>query len=355
MAVDQHQRLSFVLLAILLLAAIIVVRPMLNAILTAAILSYVFYPVHKWLKKKIGHDSLSAFLITIVIILLLVIPSAFVLNTMSREAIEGFRVINGFFSDREGVECEYSAACLAGTAFEKLNLPEELRPRIQQNLGALVALIDDKIKSAIKGLPNFFIQTFVIFFVLYYLLKDGRRLIPKVKHLVPLKKSYQNEFIDRFNRVTYAVVFGTLFVAMLQGLLAGIGFWLAGVDSPLTWGIITFIVSLIPFVGPFVIWLPLSLLLISNGYISGETDIVFKGILLFIYGLIIVSGVDNLIKPKIIGTHAHVHPVLILLGVIGGLSVFGLIGIVVGPVILSLVETALDLITRDRRAKIARP
>ena len=316
-------------------------------------LAYIFFPVHRWLNKKLKRESLSAFIVTLSIVIVLLLPSVFILNAFSQEVFAGYITMKQNINS-EGQEDCVSTACIAGAALNTLDPSPQVRDFLENNLSKLAAYVFNKISETILALPIFLLHAFIIFFVMYYLLKDGRWMVRKMKNILPVRKMHQEEFLERFNEVTFAVVFGNVIVALLQGVLASVGFFILGVESPLLWGLITMFVALIPLIGPFVIWIPLAIFMLVSGYLSGDTGSIIKGVGLIIYGVFIISSVDNIIKPKIISSRAQVHPALILLGVIGGLTVFGVVGIIIGPVILSLVDTAIDLFGREKKASFLR-
>ena len=145
-----------------------------------------------------------------------------------------------------------------------------------------------------------------------------------------------------------AVIYGSLIIAIAQGTLGGIGFFIFGLPSPLLWGVIMVFASLLPYIGTSVIWLPASLFLIFNGYASMETALITKGILLMLYGIFIIGTIDNILKPKLIGDKSGLHPVLVLLSVIGGINFLGFIGVIIGPMIIAALVTFINIYEEEK-------
>ena len=143
--------------------------------------------------------------------------------------------------------------------------------------------------------------------------------------------------------MTQAVVYGHLLTAFAQGLIGGLGFLVFGLSSPILWGIIIGIAGLIPMVGTAIVWVPASIYLFLVGILQDSLPYMARGIGLFVYGFLIIGTVDNFLKPKLIGGRAKVHPALILIGLLGGLTVFGLIGAIYGPLILAMLVTFFDI------------
>ena len=179
---------------------------------------------------------------------------------------------------------------------------------------------------------------------LFFFLLDGPRMIAAVKFLSPLEDQHEQELLDEFNRVSRAVVLATLLSAIAQGLLAGIGFYFAGLQSVFLLMLLTTAMALIPFVGAAAVWIPASLWLY---FVDGRLG---AAIVLAIYGTAIISMVDNLIKPLVLHGQSHLHPLLALLSVLGGVSALGPIGILVGPMVVVFLQTLLKILQRELTA-----
>ena len=179
---------------------------------------------------------------------------------------------------------------------------------------------------------------------LFFFLLDGPRMIAAVKFLSPLDDQHEQELLDEFNRVSRAVVLATLLSAIAQGLLAGIGFYFAGLQSVFLLMLLTTALALVPFVGAAAVWVPACLWLY---FVDGRLA---AAILLAIYGMAIISMVDNLIKPFILHGQSHLHPLLALLSVLGGVSALGPIGILVGPMVVVFLQTLLKILQREMTA-----
>ena len=158
--------------------------------------------------------------------------------------------------------------------------------------------------------------------------------------LVDIPEGDKKEINRKISNVIYAVIHGTIILALIQGVIAAIGYWLiGGMDAPIFWGLMTALTALIPIIGTAMIWIPASLILVINSIIMSDTSGLVRGIALFAYGALVISSIDNFLRPKIVGDRARIHPIIVLLGVFGGLVVFGLIGGIVGPLILALIVT----------------
>ena len=168
-------------------------------------------------------------------------------------------------------------------------------------------------------------------FIIYYFFKDGDKLASIFEKIFPIRRDHKLELLAELNNVIYAVIYGVLITAVVQGIFGTLGLIIFDVSSPILWGSIMVLTATIPLLGTWIIWLPASLFKIF----SGEY---FNGFGLLFYGILIVATIDNFIKPKLISERSKIHPVLIILGVFGGLKVFGIIGIMLGPIILGILS-----------------
>ena len=166
---------------------------------------------------------------------------------------------------------------------------------------------------------------------------------------MPLKAKNRNQVIKKLNDMSFAVIYGSLIIAILQGILGGIGFLILGLPSPLLWGIAMIFASLIPYIGSSIIWFPTALFLLFDGYLNLDTTLIIKGILLLIYGIFVIGTIDNILKPKIIGSRGGLHPILVLLGVVGGLKFLGFIGIIICTIILAMLVTFIKIYEEEKQ------
>jgi predicted PurR-regulated permease PerM len=181
----------------------------------------------------------------------------------------------------------------------------------------------------------------VLLLGVYFFLVDGPKMITSLMRLSPLDDRHESELLDEFDRIARAVVVATLLSAVVQGMLAGIGFWMAGVGSVFLLIMLTILFALIPFVGAATVWVPVSL---SLYFYEGRP---VAAIILALYGAIIVSMADNVIKPLVLHGQSNLHPLLALLSVLGGVQVLGPIGILVGPMVVVFLQTLLNILNRE--------
>lgn len=340
-------RYSVILVVIFGVLAALVVSSLFRAIMAGLVISYIFYPLYRFVYSRLRMKTISALLVTIFVLALLTVPTYYVARQLLTEVPTAFVITKQYLEGGKASECEKGGLCQLVPENIK-NIDPNAKALLTSTLGKGTEIITNEIRDILLKVPTIFLHLFIMFFITYYTFKDGKVLVEKLKAGFPLHKQRQDALIGQFNQVASAVIYGTVVVAVLQAVLAGIGFYLFGIPSPIIWAIVTLFVSLIPFLGPFAVWLPASALLMLNGYYSGDNIFLLRGIGLFLYGLLVVSGIDNVLKPRIIAERASVHPVLVLIGIIGGVNFLGVVGFVIGPVVLAMLVTAYETYLHGR-------
>lgn len=317
------------------------IRPFVNAILASAVIAYVFYPVYRFLNKKIKRKNLSALLVSIIIILVLSVPFFFVLNTVANESRVFYLTIKQRIAAEGPAECAPAGSVLCGASawLSDFLANPSVKFYIENLLSRFTTFFINEASGFLLSIPVVILNIFIAVFITFYLLRDGPQLVRKLGALLPIKKDHQLRILNSFTELTSAMMYGQIILALVQGALGALGFVIFGISSPILWGLVMAILSFLPFFGTAVIWIPAGVVLIINGALSQNMLLVWKGIGLLVYGALIISSVDNVLRPKIVGDKARLHPILVLLGVLGGLRVFGFIGFIIGPLILVLFIT----------------
>lgn len=324
------------------------------AVIAGMVMAYLLHPVFKKLNKKFKNEAVTAFVISMVIIILLAVPSVFLIKETSDEARFFYitakqKLFNGAFLN---IDCpnEEAPFCQLTAGVRDFISQPEVRVYIESGIVKFSDFILTEASSWIFSLPRIFLLLFVAFFVCFYGTLEGESWAKKFKKLLPIKKKYQRQIFKKIDNITHAVIYGSLFIAIIQGTLGGIGFFIFGVNSPVLFGILMAVFALIPFLGTAIIWVPASLMMVLEGFVDNETGVLIRGVLLLVYGALIISTVDNILKPRLIGKQAEVHPITVLVGVLGGISLMGFIGFVVGPLIISLFIAFLEVYEKEKEA-----
>ena len=207
---------------------------------------------------------------------------------------------------------------------------------------AAVAVIE-KGSAFLVAVPKVVLTLFVMFFTMFYFLKGGEEFLQKLNSYLRIHQKKYLLILQRLQDIVKGVVFGYVIVALMQGVIGGIGFFLFGVSSPLFWGFVMALLALIPFLGTGFVWIPAAVYIIFQGVVTNSTWLIVKGVGLFVYGLVFVSTLDNFIRPKLISEKAKIHPVVVMIGIFGGMLFFGPIGLIVGPLVLCLTMVFLQV------------
>ncbi|MCK5630280.1 MAG: AI-2E family transporter [Nanoarchaeota archaeon] len=320
-------------------------KPVLIPIVLSAIVAYVSYPLYKKIQHFIKSQTWSALIVSVLILIIIAVPLIFLLNslimqtqvvyTMSRKII----VTGGIL----GSQCQEdgNVLCSIISPLQEVMADPKTKYYLDDALKGVSSSFIDQATNFIFAIPKRVLEFFIMLFTVFYLLKDGPRLVKWIRDLLPINHSSSKLLLRRMKRVLSAMIYGYFFIAIMQGVLGGIGFFIVGIPSALFWGILMGIAGLIPMAGTAIIWVPASLLLILNGFIGDNNIEIWKGIGLFLYGSLIVSTIDNFVRPKIVSTRANIHPVLVLLGIVGGVQIFGFVGLLIGPIILCMMVTLL--------------
>jgi len=313
----------------LIYVSFILLRPFLPAILSGVVLAYIFYPLYRRLNKKLKNKNISSLLLSFFIILLILGPLIFIMGTLLKESSQFYERITT--SDLSILEF-----------FPKLTGNGNIDKFVVQGIEKAILFIINTASSFVLSIPSRILDFFITIFILFYLFKDGETLINKIKKWLPLKSSQKNILFKEIREVTSATVYGLIVTGLVQGSVGALGFFIFGIPNPLLWGIVMIILAILPLIGPILVWLPIGIIQIISGNL-------FSGIGILAYGFSIVSTIDNIIRPKLISKRARIHPVLILLGIVGGIKLFGLIGIIIGPLVLAILVVFLRLYKRGKK------
>jgi len=305
----------------------------LTPILTSVFFAYLFYPVYSKINKKIKKQNVSAFLVTFFILILIIIPAAFMMYQLSYEVQVNYIlakqkiVAGGMFN----YECSDGMFCSAYREVGEYFAKPEVKLYMQEGIDNITKGLSSKILEFLYSLPKRILDIFITFFMIFFLLIDGKKLIQNIEKSVPLDSKHRKMIFKKMHEVTHAVIYGFIIMAIAQAIIAMAVFGIFGVASPIFWGIMVGVFALIPLIGSSVIYIPMVIFKFLDGDIVGAIGVMAGGIF--------ISLIDTFLKPKILGDKSDVHPVLMILGLVGGIQLLGPIGFIFGPVILALLVT----------------
>ena len=317
--------------------AYFILKPFFIPLLIAAILAHLFAFVYKSLLKITKRKWLSSILTCLLIALIILIP-IIMISALVVQEVQGIIV---HFSQGTGSTQSIVSNIKNNLASIPLVKLLNLERFINENtiLDAIKGFSQNALlilQNTYNGIAHLLFVIFIMFFSLFYLFIDGKILVKKIMQLSPIKDSYENTLIDKFNSITRATIKGTILIAIIQGFVGSILFFLTGVSSPILLGIVMTVSSVIPAIGSGLVWLPVGLIMILSGHLT-------SGIIILAVGGLIISMIDNFIKPRLVGKDTQMHPLMILFATLGGLSMFGIAGFIVGPIVLSLFVALWDI------------
>lgn len=332
--IDRKLQLHFllVLLVGVLVLSFFIIKPFALTIVLAAIFAIILQPLYiKIAEIMPTKKGIASFLTVFCAAICLLLPFSLIATQIFRESVGLYESISQADSGKN-----YVVAFLDGIAlFSENFIPgtgsffTAFSNNLDAHLKQILSWIIDHLGVALSGVSFWLLDLFIFFIALYYLIRDGGGLLKTLIRISPLDKEDMKSIFARLNQAVSSVIKGNLLIAALQGSLTAFGFWVFGVPNSLLWGTLALMTSLIPGVGTGVIILPGIIYLIITGHL-------FSAIGLTLWGVLIVGLVDNLLRPKLVGDALQVHPLLILLSIIGGLFLFGPVGLFLGPIVMSL-------------------
>lgn len=334
-----------VLFVLLVVLSFLILRPLLPAIFVGALLAYTFYPLYKFTLKKTGKPTISSFIVCFLVLLIVIIPVGLIIKVLIQESYMFYLLVKQRLAVGLFEQCT-SSLCKTISDFSQTELvSSQLKEIVRTATNWVIA----KSSAFLVNIPRLLINLFVVFFTLFYFLKDGENLLRRLHSYFQLHQKNYDIILHRLREIVHGVVYGFLLVAVIQGVFGALGFFLFGIPSPLFWGVIISFFALIPAIGTGVIWIPASLFLLLDGIFQDSTSLILKGIGLFVYCFIFVGSVDNILRPKLIGDKAKVHVAVIMLGIFGGILLVGPIGVMLGPLVLSLTAEVMRVYLVERK------
>ncbi len=328
---------NLVLLSLVLFISVlflVMIHQFLMPMLMAGIFSAMLSPFHRWLTGKIGGRTHVASLITIVgIIILILVPLSVLVGIVAAQAVTVGQSVTPFvqtFINEPSTLTEY----LGRLPFYEQIMPyrDILIERAGQAVATVSTFLVNSLSSATKVTIQALFGTIIMLYVMFYFFSMGTVLLDRILYYLPLRDDDEQRLLKQFTSVTRATLKGTLIIGLMQGTICGLGFYFADIEGPVFWGTVMAVTSVIPAFGTAIIWVPAAILLALTAKWVGVI------ILVVICGLI-SGNLDNLIRPRLVGKDAEMHDLFILFGTLGGISMFGILGIIVGPIIAALFST----------------
>ena len=309
----------------------------------AVVLAVLFSPLFRWFDRRLGGRSTVASLLTLLTVLLLVVAPLIGLGAaVTQEAVGVYqRVASGEIDITEPVATVEALLPRLGRRAEELGVDfEQIRENVSSSAVAVSRTIASRMLAVGQGTVEFTLLLAVTLYVLFFFVRDGDRLTELLIRALPLGDPRERRLLTKFAAVTRATVKGTFVIAAVQGMIGGIAFALLGLGSPLLWGVVMAVFSLLPAVGGAIVWVPAAVYLLAIG--SWGKALILVGV-----GAGIMGTVDNALRPILVGRDAGMPDYMILLSTLGGLATFGFSGLVIGPVVAGLFLTVWEIFTEE--------
>jgi predicted PurR-regulated permease PerM len=323
--------ITVVLLAILVILGFQVLDPFIVPIVWAAILAYVSWPGYQWLLRLLrGRTIIASLIMTIAITAAVIVPLAWLIVTLRVEVVRAYQAVHALLANGSQLPPAVLKLPWIGDQIQ------DLRDRMAEDPRALSSQLHEwaehsstVIARVLGGVGRNTIKLFFAVLSLFFVYRDGQRFASQfARVLEQVLGPRVHNYIQAIGPTVKAVVYGLVLAAAAQGVLAGIGYWIAGVGAPVFLAVLTTVCGLLPFAVPF-LWGSIGFWLIATGHLAA-------GIGLLIWGTIVVSWIDNIVRPFVISRETRIPFLLVMFGVIGGVAAFGLVGLFIGPVILAI-------------------
>ncbi|WP_417620759.1 AI-2E family transporter [Parasphingorhabdus sp.] len=322
------------LLVIVSLAFAALIEPFFGAVVWGVVVAVLFRPVYEGLLGYLpGRPSLAAVITLILILLLVVVPSILLGMAMAQEAASIYlRMQAGeidFGSVFEAFEDSLPHWMQVQLAIYGYDDFASIRAEIEQSISAILEFLVTQLLSVGQGAFQFMLGLGVMLYLTFFLLRDGRALTERIEQMIPMSEEKRQILMEKFLIVIRATIKGSLIIAIIQGTLGGLVFWVLDIRGALLWGVLMGVFSLIPAIGTGFVWVPVALYLLVTGD-------VWEGVVLAFCGIFVISMVDNIIRPILVGRDTRMPDYVVLISTLGGLQLFGINGIVIGPLVAAL-------------------
>ncbi|MER3428082.1 MAG: hypothetical protein C4334_08265 [Pyrinomonas sp.] len=337
---DRSSKARWIVLLVATVLALYVcwlmLKPLLNVLAWATVLVILFYPVHRRIVAATRRPTWSALVSCVLVVLTILLPFALVIFAVLNELSGAVKVLQSYAMSLLDANSPITGPMLRYLGrfvdIEQLRAQALSTERIQTTAGALAG----RTLGVLGGAFGIVVDTFFTVFTMYYLFRDGNRILRALRDFLPLNRTQADAIFERTREVINACLYGVLVIGIIQGALGGLAFWALGLPSAIVWAVVMAVLSMIPMAGAFIVWVPAAVFLAVTGHWV-------KAALLTAWGALVIGTVDNFLRPKLVGEKTRLHELFVFFSVLGGLSLFGVLGIVLGPVILAVTLALLEI------------
>lgn len=314
------------------------IRTFLMAIFLAGLFSALAHPLYLRFERRLrGRRSLASLATLLLIVCFVVLPLLGLMGIVTAQALRVGNSVKPWVQQQIAHPDAFFATLKSLPYFDQIAPYRDMAlQKAGEMVGGVSGFLINSLSSATVGTVNFIFTTMVMLYAMYFFLMDGEKLIQKILYYLPLEDNDERRMLERFTSVARATLKGTAVIGILQGGVAGVAFAVVGIPSAVFWGVIMAVLSIIPGIGTALVWLPAAILLGAAGHVAGAVG-------LAVFCAVVVGGLDNLLRPILVGKDTQMHELLIFFGTMGGILMFGMIGFVIGPIIAALFVTVWDI------------
>jgi predicted PurR-regulated permease PerM len=318
----------------------LIARPFLSPIFLAVMIAIVFHPVHVRIQARVRSTNTAALISTALVLFVVVVPAVGLGVVVSQEITGLYQLLNQRSAEQGGWNpyVMHAMERLLGWAGHYIDLSTlDLRGALLRWLEQISRFLLSWGAQVISNIISFLAEAVVAFFTLFFLFREGGSMRARAAAVLPLKANQVERLFTGVSNSIVANVYGCLAVGVAQGSLVSLAFWVLGLPSPVLWGLVTALFSLIPFIGSAAVWGPAVIILVVAGHW-------WKGLILLGWGAAVVAQVDSLVRPYVISERAKLHTLLVFFALLGGVKAFGVMGLFIGPVVLSVTLVVLEML-----------
>lgn len=334
MASDYAKKTTaVVILGILFVLSFILLRPIIYSILGGIFLAFLMYPLYKKSLKIFPNKNLSAALICALLIIIIGVVMWLITPILIVQSIE-------IYQASQKLDFVTPLKTIFPSMFSSEALASEMGSVIYTFVTKITNSIMNMFSNLVMNFPVILLQLLVVFFTFFFVLRDGDKILPYLESILPFPKEVEKKLFKSTKDITFSVVYGQVVLGIIQGILVGLGFFIFGVNNALFLMIVACLAGIFPIIGTSIVWIPVLIYQLTTGDIFSASGVLLFGIISMI--------IENAVKPVFVSRKTNVHSGVILLGMVGGLFVFGILGVIIGPLILSYLLILLE-IYRDKR------
>ena len=317
------------------------IKRMAVALLLAAVFAGMFHPLYRRFVRWFGGRQAVAALVTVVVLLIVVlVPLSAFLGIVAKQALEVTHSVGPWIEQQIAQPDRLDELLWSNPRLEWLQpYQQTVMTKVSELAGSVGSFLVNSVGAATRGTASFLLSLFVMLYAVFYFLISGRKVLETILYYIPLEPEDENRMVEKFLSVTRATLKGSLVIGIVQGLLAGAAFAVAGIQGAAFWGTVMAVMSIIPAVGTGLVWVPAVIYL----FVIGQT---VSAIALGVWCLVVVGTVDNFLRPALVGRDTKMPDLLVLVSTLGGLFYFGAVGFIIGPVVAALFLTVWEIYGR---------